>query len=272
MNRMLISGVVLLLTTTGCAELRELTDRNANPYEKSPFYAKYLNTGSVLDAEMLRLLDALRANPESAELHNDLGALLVEKGFPKDAEREFERAINADKRYVPAWYNLGLIRAANDDAFGARRAFMRTIDLKPGHSAALFQLGLIEEKRQHTDRAVALYAKAFSINPALLEVDVNPRILDTDLVGLALLAMYDREHTRESMQFQDAPSFYAPVPPSAAAIPPVTPPAPSPQAKPENIVAPAAPVTDPGTQTQPNRRRRPRTPEADQQQQQPPGR
>ena len=67
---------------------------------------------------------------------------------------------------------------------------------------ALFQLGLIEEKLQHTDRAVELYAKALSINPSLIEPSVNPRILDTKLVHRALIEMYAKDHARKSMQFQ----------------------------------------------------------------------
>jgi len=268
MKRMLILAVAAL-STVACADWKNFSHRDENPYEKSPFYAKYLNTGSALDAEMTRLLAALQANPNSAELHNDLGALLVEKGFPRDAEREFERSVNADSKYYPAWYNLGLVRAANHDDLGARHAYRRAVHIKPGHAAALFQLGLIEEKRKHTDRAVELYAKAFRINPRLLEVDVNPRVLDSSLIDLALLRMYKNEHSKKSMQFQDAPSF---VGVTAAANTATTPPrsaaTPSPQPAAQDIVTPGAPATDPGTQQPAPRRRRPRPDPA--QQQQPP--
>lgn len=212
-----------------------------NPYE-NPFYAKYLNTGSALDAQIQRTLDALRQTPESAPLHNQLGSLLVQKGFPHDAEREFERSVDADRHYYAGWYNLGLVRAANGDRIGARRAFYRTIDLKPGHAAALFQLGLIEEQRQNIDRAMHFYAKAYSINPALLDVDVNPRILDSHLTDAALLQAYSQAHARGSMQFQGAP---------VAVRERTAPEAPSPQAAPRNVVTPGAPVTDPSMQSHP---------------------
>jgi tetratricopeptide (TPR) repeat protein len=263
MNRMLILAIAAV-AAAGCAEIRQLSHRDEDPYAR-PFYAKYLNTGSTLDAEIQRTLGALRENPASAALHNELGAMLVQKGFPKDAAREFERAIDSDGRYVPAWYNLGLVRATNGDDLGARRAFQKTIRLKPGHSAALFQLGLIEEKRFHVDRAVELYAKAFSINPSLLEVEVNPRILDSSLVDLALLRMYRTDHAKKSMQFQDAPLLDGVTgTPTPAA--PGTADAPSPQPPPQTIVTPAAPPTDPGAQNNalPPRQRRPRVPETNQ--------
>ncbi len=239
MKRLLIIAVAAL-TMFGCAEIAELRgDRDS--YE-NPFYAKYLNTGSHLDAAISRALDDVRANPNSAAAHNELGMLLVQKGFPKDAEREFERAINANGDFYPAWYNLGVVRANRGDESGATRAFYRTVHYKPGHGEALFQLGLIEEKREHLDKAVKLYAKAYKINPSLLSVRVNPRILDSKLTHLALIELYPAKHWKESIQFQGTPTGYRePVPAEAV----------SPQAPPQKIVTPAPPVTDPSQQPTP---------------------
>ena len=241
MKRILL--VAATLAAFGCTQIRDLRKPDEPPYQ-NPFYAKYLNTGSALDAQISRTLEGLRANDKSPELHNDLGALLVQKGFPKDAEREFERAVNLDKHYFPGWYNLGLVRASRGDEGGARRAYMATVHYKPGHSMALFQLGLIEEKLKHSDRAVELYAKALSINPALIEPDVNPRVLDSKLIHRALIAMYAQEHARETMQFQGVSNLA----PRKAATPQA---APSPEAKPAQIVPPTPPATDP---SQPKRR------------------
>ena len=234
-----------LLTTAvlvifGCAEIRDLTKRE-DPYE-NPFYAKYLNTGSALDARITRTIEALREDPNSAPLHNELGSLLVQKGFPKDAEREFERSVNLNGNYYPAWYNLGLVRASRGDDIGARRAFSNTIEHKPGHAQALFELGLIEEKRRNNEAAVELYAKAYRINPALLGVRTNPRVLDSRLTHLALLKMYPDEHERRSMNFQGTPSGWQDRRED--------PEAPSPEQTPEKIVPPAPPATDPSQQPQ----------------------
>ncbi|MEO8380564.1 MAG: tetratricopeptide repeat protein [Acidobacteriota bacterium] len=228
------------LAAFGCAGIRDLRQDDA-PYA-NPFYAKYLTTGSSLDAAINRTLTGLRATPDSPELHNELGMLLVQKGFPKDAEREFERSVNSDGKYFPAWYNLGLVRAADGQEGGARRAFQRTVKYKPGHAMALFQLGLIEEKLLHTDRAIAYYSKAYTINPALMQVATNPRVLDSKLMDLTLINMYPTTHARKSMSFIGAPSA-----PSRQ-----TTPAPSPQADPSMIVPPSAPATDPSQQN-PNR-------------------
>lgn len=207
MKRILVIAAVAV-TAVSCTTIRDKFQKNdENPYAEAPFYSKYLNTGSSVDAQIQRKLDALEADPGNASLHNDLGTLLVQKGFPKDAAVEFERAVDADKRFHQAWYNLGTLRAMNGDTDGARAALAKTVDLKPGHPQALFHLGLIEEGLGNRERAVSLYAKAFRHNPAMLDVRVNPRILDTRLSHLALLELYDQNHATRAMQFQTAPQM-----------------------------------------------------------------
>jgi tetratricopeptide (TPR) repeat protein len=227
---MMMKRLLLLAVSVALAACASNAHRNANTYD-NPFYVKYLNTGSWVDGQITRTLNDLRANPRSATLHNNLGQLLVQKGFPKDAETEFERAVNADPRFYPGWYNLGLVRMSRGNLTGAHHAFSRTVHYKPGHSAALFQLGLMEEKRNHQSAAIDYYAKAFSINHALLDVRVNPRILDSHLIDIALLKAYPKEHSRKSMSFNPTPPGYVqeglemplavpPAPPTPPAKPP----------------------------------------------------
>src|SRR5439155_14082367 len=105
------------------------THHDPNPYA-SPFYARYLNTGTALDAQITATVNALQANPRSASLHNALGQMLLQKGFPKDAEVEFERAVNADSHFYPAWYNLGLVRMSRGNLTGSHYALARTVHYK----------------------------------------------------------------------------------------------------------------------------------------------
>jgi tetratricopeptide (TPR) repeat protein len=223
---MMMKRLLLLTAAVALAACTSMKQHDSNPYA-NPFYMKYLNTGAWVDGQITRTVNDLRANPRSAPLHNTLGQLLIQKGFPKDAETEFERAVNADSHFYPGWYNLGLVRMSRGDLMGAHHAFSRTIHYKPGHSAALFQLGLMEEKRHHQSAAVDYYAKAFTINHALLDVRVNPRILDSKLVDIAMIRAYPKEHSRESMAFNPTPPGYvqegleAPLPiPAPPAKPP----------------------------------------------------
>lgn len=205
----------------GCA-----SHRGENPYARPQFYAKYLDQSNALDREIQRNLTLLAGNPDYAPAHNDLAMALIEKGFPKDAEREFERAIRADRKFYPAWYNLGVFRLSQDDFGGARRALEHVIAKKPGHPMALFQLGLLEEQAGNTDKAVYYYAKAFNINRLLMDVRYNPRILDSNLTHLAMLKLYPKLHNQRSLDLQGTPPGYVQSqPPAPQVVAPTAPPA-----------------------------------------------
>ncbi|HEY2829080.1 MAG TPA: tetratricopeptide repeat protein [Thermoanaerobaculia bacterium] len=220
--------------------------RNSNPYA-NPFYARFLHPGVPLDMSIRRDIDILRANPNSAVTHNDLGQLLIQKGFPKDAEVEFERAVDADRRFSSAWYNLGLARASHGDTIGARFAFNRTLYYRPGDSWAHFQAGLLAEQRGDMESAIDHYAKAILRNHSLLDVKVNPRVLDSKLIHVALIRAYPNEHARDTMLFQGTPLGYGER--NSAAEPPAV----SPQPSAEKIITPAPPLTDPSRQTPPKK-------------------
>lgn len=235
MKSRIVAIAVIALLSAGCTTY--LADRfNGDPYE-DPFWEKYLDPAETLDHRITVILDDIRTNGPNPALQNELGALLVEKGFPKDAESEFRRAVGEDDRYYPAWYNLALSRQARGDDAGARRALRRTLQVKPGHAAAHFQLGLLYEEEGRIEAALEQYEKAYRINEALLDPSVNPRILDTELVGLALLRIYPDEHVIRSLAFEKQPYFperTQTTEPAASDVP-----------EPEEIVTPAPPPTDP---------------------------
>jgi tetratricopeptide (TPR) repeat protein len=240
MMKNLSLAVLMALAVSGCASMHHATG-GKNPYEKKIFYTRYLNPANPLDARIQSDLDQLRANPRAASIHNDLGMALVQKNFPGDARVEFERAIDADRNFYPAWYNLGLLHASLGNSQAALRAFRGTIKHKPGHAVALFQMGLVEEENRDFNAAVEHYAKAFSINRQLLDVRVNPRIVDCKLIDRALIRLYPTEHVRGSFIFQNAPHGYSdPVTTATEAA--------SPQAPAADIVTPAPPTTAPSIQ------------------------
>jgi len=242
--------VAVTAATFGCARMQEIQQKRENNqgYVK-PFYARYLSPSNPTDKQILLKMEALRANPSSASTHNDLGTLLLDRGFPKDAEVEFRRSVDADSRFYPAWYNLGLIHASQGNHLRAIHDLNRSLSIKPGNAAAQFQLGLLYEKRGNTDEAVEHYARAFEINHNLLDIRKNPRLLDTRLVELALIRMYPDEHARRSIQLQVSSGANAKAAPAKETESSV-----SPQAAPENIVSPSPAVTEPAVQTPPPNR------------------
>lgn len=224
-----------------CTWTHSMVDRvkhGENAYLDAPYYTRYLNTGSRADQQIREHLAALAENPDSAPLHNELGALLADKQLLNDAETEFRRAIAADRRYYPAWFNLAQTREARGNFSGAERAYGDTLDVKPGHPDAHFRLGLLLERRGKHDAAIDHYARAIKINRQILDVRKNPRVIDSQLLHLALLALYPEEHARRSVGMEGTPAGW--VDKSVAQEE-----SDSPEASPEEIVAPALPSTAP---------------------------
>jgi tetratricopeptide (TPR) repeat protein len=237
-------ALLIVLGAAQCTWTHSVVDRakhGENPYINDPYYARYLNTGSRTDQHIREHLASLAENPDSAPLHNELGALLVEKQLLNDAETEFRRAIAADKRYYPAWFNLAQVRESRGNYSGAERAFEDTLDVKPGHPDAHFRLGLLLERRGKRDAAIDHYARAIKINRQVLDVRKNPRVLDSQLLHLALLALYPEEHARRSAGMEGTPAGW--VDRSVIEEESV-----SPEASPEEIVSPAPAPTDPAAQ------------------------
>jgi tetratricopeptide (TPR) repeat protein len=231
MKKILLTVAAIALA--GCASMHDLSlHRDANPYDKPLFYQRYLNPADPFDQRIQKAVDALRANPNSAQLHNELGQLLVRRGFSNDAEKEFGRAIHADRNFYPAYYNRAQLRAGQGDFLGARLDFQATIRHKPGHAEALFQLGLMEEQHQHEELAIKYYAKAITINHTLLDVRVNPRVLDSKLIPMALLKAYPTIHSKDAIQLSGAPPAHNDVTTPQPAPPPTAPVTSAPKAKP----------------------------------------
>ncbi len=213
------AAISLLLFLASCSSWSDArTKREERESYKNTFYMKYLDLGSSLDREIMARIEALRVNPASPALHNELGALLFERHFPKDARHEFERAIKVDKRFYPARYNLALLELAEGNEGRAERQFRKVLRQKPGHPEAHFSLGLMYEKNGRRDAAIEHYAKAYTINPELLQIKRNPRIVESELVTASLLTVYDESRARGSVQFQAAPFGYVePAPPTPPA-------------------------------------------------------
>lgn len=206
--RSVLSGIVIAMVIGTVASGCGLSQRwGADPYE-NPFWARYLVDGDPADDEITEILGMIRSGRDTPRVHNRLGRLLLEKGFPKDAEWEFDRALELDSKFYPAAYNIALSRQARQDRSGAMRALRNTLRIKPGHAAAHFQLGMMFEEDGDVDRAIDHYAKAYTINRALLDPQVNPRVVDTKLVDLTLLALYRDEHVGTSIRTEPSPDSY----------------------------------------------------------------
>jgi hypothetical protein len=164
-----------------------------------PIFVQFLDPEDPDDATLLdywqRFLDEDLAAPAMV----DLGTMLYLRGFPKDAERMYRKALKVDKGLYEGWFRLGLVLHGQGDFDRADQAYRRCLKKRPGHGWANFYLGLLEEQRGHGKSAMYYLEKAFLHAPELSNPAVNPAVLGSKLALGARLAAYDTERTQGGM-------------------------------------------------------------------------
>lgn len=141
--------------------------------------------------------------PGDARAFNDLGNLRLLAGDREGALTAYERAVELDPTLVSAHFNLGLLRQERGELGDAVEQYREVLDLVPDHAWAHFQLGMIAERRDQDRRALRHFVTAFRLDPRLTFDDVNPQIIDSDLVTEALLLLDE-----EDVSARQAPRSY----------------------------------------------------------------
>lgn len=162
-------------------------------------YEKYLVKGNPKDDKILKLLELIKENPKVSEYHNNLGVLLMEKKFPKDALKEFKTAIKLDKKNYRAWYNLGTLYEAMGKNFKAYRTFKKALKYKRGDDLTLYHIGMFWESLGWKNKAIKYYVKALSINQEILKPSYNPPIIYNKILP-QVFAEYYKKYKTASLQ------------------------------------------------------------------------
>ena len=89
----------------------------------------------------------------STDLAN-LGVLILEKGFPNDAEHYLREALKLDEGNYEAAYRLGLVLQRQGHDHKAMRYYKKTLKVRPGFAEARFMLALAEERGGLRDAAI----------------------------------------------------------------------------------------------------------------------
>lgn len=84
----------------------------------------------------------LAADPNDAQLHNNLGSLYADMGKPDDATAEFKKAAELDPTHASGYYfNLGAIMVNKSQMDQAAEALKKATDLDPTNAQAWYWLG-----------------------------------------------------------------------------------------------------------------------------------
>lgn len=224
-------------------------------------FERYLSAERPADRAVMKYLELEKQGAATSRDLAELGVLLLNKGFPKDAERYLRKALKVDKENFEAAYRLGLVLQREGRDREAARYYKKVIKQRPGHAYARFMLALAEERSGRRGAAIRDYAKAYRFVPELSWYDKNPLLYASKLQVSAALERYRREvnsstlevsaidpaHVAEMMQI-DAPP---PATPTQASQTPqaLAPPVPEVVASPAPTPA-VSPTPAPGKETE----------------------
>lgn len=105
------------------------------------------------------------AAPPAARAAFQDAARRIFAGASEEAAASLRRAVEIDPLYAAAWFELGRLLLARNDAAGARRAFSRAVAADPWFVAPYEPLLLLERAEGHAQTVETLCAKLRRINP-----------------------------------------------------------------------------------------------------------
>ncbi|HEX5759570.1 MAG TPA: tetratricopeptide repeat protein [Thermoanaerobaculia bacterium] len=132
----------------------------------------------------------VQQRPQDPAVFNDLGNLLQMAARPEEAEEAYRRALELDPERVSARFNLGLLLQQRGALRKALRQYRTVLELQPRHAWAHFQVGAVLEAEGSEARAIESYAQAFRLDPQLAFPEVNPQVIESELVTEAMLQAY----------------------------------------------------------------------------------
>lgn len=226
MRRWRAGAVVIVVACVGVA----LAAAAAEPDDdgKDPVFVRWLVPGDPGDETIRDYWERAESGELSATGLVDLGTMLFNRGYPKDAVKMYRAALDLDKGLYEAWLRIGIVKHREHEYEDARIAYKRCLKLMSGHGWCNFYLGLLEEQTGHPSKALEHYETAYRHAPVLADPRVNPAVLQSDLEVAAAVRQRAHERFGESApmsyldprQVHEVRSHYLPTPTPTPTPPP----------------------------------------------------
>jgi protein O-mannosyl-transferase len=131
---------------------------------------------------------AVTGNPDSAVAHNNLGAVLIERGRLDEAKAQFQAVLAMEPEHAMAHYNLGGVLREQGQVDQAMAELQRAVDLAPRHAEAQLKLGELQAVRGRLDEAISHLQSALELKPDDAEAHngIGVLLLRTGAVDSAL--------------------------------------------------------------------------------------
>ena len=107
-----------------------------------------------------------KAQPRNTLAWYNLGVIAQQHSLVAGAVTDYDRAIDANSRYVPALYNLAILETKSDPKLAAR-LYQRCIEAEPRDADAYLNLGYVERALGNRTAGNDDIAEAVALDPAL---------------------------------------------------------------------------------------------------------
>lgn len=174
----------LSVTLVGRGEAEKALEFSTQAIRLKPAAATFDRRGYIL-AQLGRHEEAIRdfrqaldADPQLADAHNNLGVSLQASGHSEEAIESFSRAVAIQPAYADAWNNKGLACQALGRFTEALDAHRQAVETDPQHENALAELAATLERGNQVVEAREIAERALEINPGQRKAGLVLAVLD----------------------------------------------------------------------------------------------
>jgi tetratricopeptide (TPR) repeat protein len=134
----------------------------------------YVIVHAYSDLSTRTALDLARSAPQSAAAHKLNAEALEEQGKWEPAELEYEEILKKDPNAQGIHFLLGRLLLSRPDAppdapARAKEEFLKELQIDPGNADAEYILGMLAQRSQDFDEAIARFSQASKINQNFAE-------------------------------------------------------------------------------------------------------
>jgi len=167
--------------------------------EGEPIFFRWLDPKDPVDATILAYWTRYESNTLKPREMVDLGTMLFERGWPKDAVKVYKAAAEADPGLYEAWFKAGLVEHSQRNLGTAKKYYKKCLKILVGNGWCNFYMGLAEEQSFDGSAALKYYGKAFGVDPELADPHTNPAVLESRIARAAAFVKETEDRFRDSM-------------------------------------------------------------------------
>ena len=151
----------MTLSLSICNSYAQTSESEEEALKKGIDYGRH----DKYDEAIAEFSNALKINPNSANIYYDRGVIYDKKGDLDQAIADFGKAIEIDPGLTDAYYNRGFAYYRKGDPEDAIPDYNKVIELSPNSADAYYGRGLAYSKKGNLDEAISDYGKAIELRP-----------------------------------------------------------------------------------------------------------